>query len=261
MPTKQQRECAADLVERSRVGDQNAMAILRDMRKNALGGNETAQAGFAAAKEYIEANPVDGAEGGPVVFESEAQIFSGDVQKNVDRVLAEARKGETWAVNLLASIRVRARKGFARAKLLWSIFKNSLALSSKFGGESKALPSGITVDVSYPTSFARLLPCGESGMACIVACFIHGPWLTDERLTDLSHAFANHEESDRFAWGVTNPWDETVFVWDAPPKTKACALLGQCVGRARGAQIVASGRGPVSAFHPDVGWEMGEGLS
>lgn len=51
---------AENLVERSRVGDQNAMAIMAGVRKRAYQGNPRARAAFRMLQAYIEANPVQG---------------------------------------------------------------------------------------------------------------------------------------------------------------------------------------------------------
>ena len=48
---------AKDLVVRSRNGDQNAMAMIAEVRKAAQRGSVKARMGFEAIKQYIEKNP------------------------------------------------------------------------------------------------------------------------------------------------------------------------------------------------------------
>lgn len=50
---------AEDLVVRSRNGDQNAMALINEVRKAAARGNVKAQMGFEAIKTYIEKHPTE----------------------------------------------------------------------------------------------------------------------------------------------------------------------------------------------------------
>src|ERR1700723_728530 len=51
---------AADVVVRARDGDQNAMGMIAEVRKQALACNEISRMGFEAIREYIEKNPTAG---------------------------------------------------------------------------------------------------------------------------------------------------------------------------------------------------------
>jgi hypothetical protein len=57
MPTFAQHAAARSLVDRSRLGDQNAMAILDRMKLNAQAGDPTAIEASKAVLEYIKRNP------------------------------------------------------------------------------------------------------------------------------------------------------------------------------------------------------------
>src|SRR3984957_730083 len=156
-----QEEGATDLVLRARAGDQNAMAIIAQVRESAKNGNPTALKSLRLIKAYITDHPVDAVE---QVFQGEADILRGDVTKNVERVVTEARKGERWAIDLLSRIRKRAEAGANRAKLLASIFKSYLAAHSPFAGD---VPSGIEVDVTVPQTGFLCIPCkGGETLLC-----------------------------------------------------------------------------------------------
>lgn len=51
------REAARELVERARLGDQNAMAMISCVREQAEQGNKRARTSFRLLKEYIEKHP------------------------------------------------------------------------------------------------------------------------------------------------------------------------------------------------------------
>jgi hypothetical protein len=53
----EQQRGAAELVERARLYDQNAMGILQEMSKNAASGNQTAVTALAQVKGYISEHP------------------------------------------------------------------------------------------------------------------------------------------------------------------------------------------------------------
>jgi hypothetical protein len=57
MPATDQKQGAKELVERSRAGDQNAMAILQLIGENARAGDPKAQAGLSAVQKYIADHP------------------------------------------------------------------------------------------------------------------------------------------------------------------------------------------------------------
>jgi len=54
---KTQEAGARDVVERSRLGDQNAVAIIRDVAKNAAAGSPKAKTAYAYIEDYIKAHP------------------------------------------------------------------------------------------------------------------------------------------------------------------------------------------------------------
>lgn len=55
--TQQMRLAAGSLVERARVGDQNAMAMIREVGENSRRGNKRARIAFMCLSRYIELNP------------------------------------------------------------------------------------------------------------------------------------------------------------------------------------------------------------
>lgn len=57
MPATDQKQGAKELVERSRAGDQNAMAILQIVGENARAGDTKAAAGLSAVQKYIADHP------------------------------------------------------------------------------------------------------------------------------------------------------------------------------------------------------------
>src|SRR5882672_8039070 len=58
MASVEMQKAAADLVERSRCGDQVATAMIIEIRAAALKGSPKAQIGFELLKKIIKANPV-----------------------------------------------------------------------------------------------------------------------------------------------------------------------------------------------------------
>lgn len=66
---------AAELVIRSRQGDQNAMAMLGAIRGRAKAGSERAKMAFQAVHDYIRNHPV-------------TSSFAGDIDKNVEKITA-----------------------------------------------------------------------------------------------------------------------------------------------------------------------------
>jgi hypothetical protein len=247
-----QEEGATDLVLRARAGDQNAMAIIAQVRESAKKGNPTALKSLQLMKAYISANPVDMVE--PTMFQGEADILRGDVTKNVERVVNEARKGERWAIELLSKIRKRAEAGADRAKLLTGIFKSYLATHSPFAGD---VPSGIEVDVTVPQTGFLCIPCkGGENLLCV--CFADGPLLRQARIDALASTFPSESEGKLFLYGVDHP-EDPVMGWDMANRAKACMIMGQCVGRARGIQSARMGRAPLSVFSHEVARELEPG--
>lgn len=72
---------AAQLVERARMGDQNAIALICQVRDNAKRGNSRAQQGFKALQLYVENNPVasQGTMGEEIAGEVEANQLARQV--------------------------------------------------------------------------------------------------------------------------------------------------------------------------------------
>jgi hypothetical protein len=85
----QQREGAKDLVERARLGDQNAMAILEEMGKNARNGNAKARSAYSIVMEYIRRNPVETVIG---VEESNVLGVLKDPANPIDQLLSALTK-------------------------------------------------------------------------------------------------------------------------------------------------------------------------
>jgi hypothetical protein len=248
----QMKDRAKDLVIQSRAGDQNAMAQIAEVRKAAEAGGERASLAFNLLKDYIRIHPVDSASF--AVFAGEADILKGDFHKNVETIVKHARQGDDWAQKLLASIKQGAERGRARARLLWHAFRFYLKENSIFGAE---ISSQTEVDISRPESGFRLIPCRD-GIECLVVCFANGPLLKRGRLVQLASSFPQDKESQLFQWGVSNPGDESVLNLPIPNRAKACTIVGQCVGKARGIQSARAGHAPLSVFCPDVARELGE---
>jgi hypothetical protein len=55
---------AQSLAERSRYGDQNAMGMIEQIRKNAEGGSDVARNSYAIILQYIQEHPAEGAQVG-----------------------------------------------------------------------------------------------------------------------------------------------------------------------------------------------------
>ena len=72
---------AAQLVERARLGDQNALALICQVRENAKKGNPRAQEGFKALQLYVENNPVvsQGTMGEEIAEEAEVNLLAKEV--------------------------------------------------------------------------------------------------------------------------------------------------------------------------------------
>jgi len=72
---------AGQLVERARMGDQNALALICQVRDNAKQGNPRAKLGYKALQVYIENHPVveQGTMGEDLADEAEVCIIAEDV--------------------------------------------------------------------------------------------------------------------------------------------------------------------------------------
>jgi hypothetical protein len=248
------KEQARELVLRSRAGDQNATAQIVEVRKYAKKGRPKAILAFNLIKDFIKQNPAQqGGKTSSVPFGNEADILRGDFNKNVSLIIDSARKEEKWAVALLTKIKEKALQGSARARLLLQAFKFYIKEHSIFGNE---VPSNISIDVTYPESCFRLVPC-KSGSDCMVACFVNGPLLGKQRIKELCSTFSDEVDAKLFAYGVTHPNEESVLGWEIPNRAKACVITGQCVGRARGIQAARRKKAPLSVFSHEVAEELG----
>lgn len=78
---KKMKLAAAELVIRSRQGDQNAMAMLGAIRAQAKAGNERAKKAFQAVHDYIRNHPVTSG-------------FAGDIDKNLEKITALAKPNQ-----------------------------------------------------------------------------------------------------------------------------------------------------------------------
>lgn len=71
-PQTQLETASAGLVERARVGDQNAMAMLHEVSIAAKGGNAQAMAALQTIKSYINSHPVTSISGEETVADDQA---------------------------------------------------------------------------------------------------------------------------------------------------------------------------------------------
>ena len=100
---------AESVVRRARNGDQNAMALIALVRRNAMSGNPRAQASYAVMQNYVNQNPV----GNPRISGDSAIVSTNDKTPTVKSILL-------FPVNLL--------------KALWTKLK---AILPGFHGECK----------------------------------------------------------------------------------------------------------------------------
>jgi hypothetical protein len=216
---------AGSLVRRARAGDQNAMALLREIGLAARKGADRARVAFMAILKYAKQNPAPEASGGLFGFGGEAPA------------------GVPVAPQALLDTR-HEHKTFSQASLP-PVPRG--ALDQLFDMEA------------FPIVVARVCRY-RNGLGAAAVVLAAGPRLTQQQVEEMAVSlFGSDDASSAFLYGVKHPSDqdrmEVAEELDANLRRPFAA--GQCVGRAVRLQQIRAGA-PFSLLSPAIGWEMGE---
>jgi len=223
-------EHAASIVRRARVGDQNAMALMRQVGKAAREGSSAkAKKAYALMQKYINRNPAEarGAPGTGGLFG-----FGGDVA------------------------------GLPPAPPAGIIEVSQEAPVSP--AQKPSLPRGAFDRIFDPDVFpvVVLRACKyQSGLPAAAVVLASGPSLTKDSVREMGlSSFGSEPASEAFFHGVKNCTDadlqEAGKLFD--DYLKKPFLVGQCVGRAWRLQAIRRPNSRIGLYSTRAGWEMGE---
>lgn len=224
---------AAELVTRSRAGDQNATALLVRIGEEARKGGVQAMRAFQAAQQYIASNPAQefqlGAETALVM----------DPPTAPSTALARYEAGAADPGDGTAITKAREKR-------------------------KPRLPRGIFDRIFHPDFTAITIVRAaqyQNGIPAAAVVLAGGPPLTPPVIREFGASnFGSEESTGAFFHGVKNPG---VSAWQkiAPhlaPPLRRCLVIGQCIGRARRIQQVRQPGSAIGDYSEVAGWELGE---
>jgi phage tail protein X len=152
MASVEMQKAAADLIERARCGDQNATAMIIEIRKAALKGSDKAQVGFDLLKRLVAANPVKPARN---LDGSEAQIG----EEAYEALHMLAHRGPILALAALVALPdMGGEKGITAAAVV--LANGPRVISKRLVSE---IGSGIEEHVYRRCFFYGVKACGHDG--------------------------------------------------------------------------------------------------
>jgi hypothetical protein len=224
---------SGSLVRRARAGDQNAMALIREIGIAARDGvSKKAKAVHALIMKYIERNPAPKLEG-----PDKGGLFGFG---------GEAATGLPPAPQALVQV-VGASSGARQ-------------------GPKPELPRGafdkLFDDDLFPVIVVKACQY-RNGLAAAAVVLAAGPSLTAKRVQEIgASTFGSDEATAVFFHGVKFCTDadlrEAGKVFDA--YLRRPLVVGQCVGRAWRLQAVRRPGSRIASYAPVAAWEMGEDL-
>lgn len=221
---------AASIVRRARVGDQNAMALIRQVGKAAREGTSSrAKKAYALMQKYINKNPT---EARPAPATGGLFGFGGEIPSLAPAPRAGIAKEAAPVAPALPERRVLPRGAFDR------IF------------DPESLPIVVIRACRY-----------EDGLRAAAVVLAAGPSFTKDSVQELGLSiFGSEPASEAFFHGVKNCTDsdlrEAGKLFD--DYLKKPFIVGQCVGRAWRIQSVRRPGSRIGLYSPAAGWEMGE---
>jgi hypothetical protein len=223
---------AASIVRRARVGDQNAMALIRQVGKAARDGTSTkAKKAYALIQKYINKNPT--AIKANATNSGGLFGFGGDVHGLAPAPTAGLISDEPKAVKP----QVDQRKPLERGSL------DRIS-------DPDVVHAVILRACQYRNGF-------QAAAVALAAC----QSLSKDTVTEMGASlFGSEAASQAFFYGVKHCTDV-----DAHQVAKAFDdylkkpfVVGQCVGRAWRIQAVRRADSRIGLYSPVAGWEMGE---
>lgn len=216
---------AGSIVRRARAGDQNAMALIREIGIAARKGADRARVAFRAILQYAQSNPAPVATGGLFGFGGEAPA------------------GIPVAPQALLD--TRHERAALPQRSLPTLPRGSL--------------DQLFDDEAFPIVVARACKF-RNGLGAAAVVLAAGPLITQQRVEEMSMSlFGSDNASAAFLYGVKHPSDQDRMevAEELDADLRRPFIAGQCVGRAVRLQQIRRGA-PFSLLSPGIGWEMGE---
>jgi hypothetical protein len=229
---------AAALVNRARVGDQNAMALIKKVGVVARNGNSgKAKKAFASIQRFLAANPV--ASSGNAPNKGGQFGYGGSVSPTIPPA------------------------------------PQALMDASSFSGERSrepqkqelpTLPKGAFDKLFDPDHFQKIVIAAckyKSGLDAAAVVLAAGPTLSKEDVNTIGMSgFGSEAATQAFFMGVKYPLErDMVRMKPLDPGLKRAFVVGQCVGRAWRIQAVRRPGSRIGLWSPGAGWELGEPFS
>jgi hypothetical protein len=227
---------AAALVNRARVGDQNAAALIKKVGVRAREGNSgKAKKAFAAIKKFLDANPVVG---GPSAPNQGGQFgYGGTVSPTIPP-----------APQALVEFSGESRRVASERP------------------ELPTLPKGAFDKLFDPDRFQGIVIAAcrhKNGLDAASVVLASGPTLSKEDVTAIGlSGFGSEAATQAFFMGVKYPLErDMVRMKNLDTVLKRAFVVGQCVGRAWRIQAVRRPGSRIGLWSPGAGWELGEAFA
>ena len=233
---------AAALVNRARVGDQNAMALIKKVGKIVRGevpGNSgKAKKAFASIQKFLAANPIVGNSSAP-------------------------NKGGQFGYGGTVSPTIPPAP---QALMADSSFMGESNRERQQKQELPALPKGAFDKLFDPDRFQGIVIASckyKNGLDAAAVVLAAGPTLSKEDVTALGMSgFGSEAATQAFFMGVKYPLErDLVRMKPLDGGLKRAFVVGQCVGRAWRIQAVRRPGSRIGLWSPGAGWELGEPFS
>jgi hypothetical protein len=235
---------AAALVNRARVGDQNAAALIKKVGKIVRGevpGNSgKAKKAFASIQKFLAANPVIPGTGAP---NKGGQFGYGGTVSPTIPPAPQALMDTSFSGDSGEGSRSRQQKQ-----------------------ELPTLPKGAFDKLFDPDRFQGIVVaacryrCGLDAAAVVLAA---GPTLSKEDVSGLGMSgFGSEAATQAFFMGVKYPLERDLpRMKNLDAVLKRAFVVGQCVGRAWRIQAVRRPGSRIGLWSSGAGWELGEPFS
>ena len=231
---------AAALVNRARVGDQNAMALIKKVGVVARSsdGSGKAKKAFASIKKFIDANPIVGNSSAP-------------------------NKGGQFGYGGTVSPTIPPAP---QALMADSSFMGEGNRERQQKQELPALPKGAFDKLFDPDRFQGIVIASckyKNGLDAAAVVLAAGPTLSKEDVTALGMSgFGSEAATQAFFMGVKYPLErDMIRMKPLDGGLKRAFVVGQCVGRAWRIQAVRRPGSRIGLWSPGAGWELGEPFS
>lgn len=206
------------------------------------------------------------------------------IEEGAAELMQRARTGDQVAMAQMMLIKDKANDPNApeheRAKkslaALWAYGKaHPIQSDGSFGAElrksaeadrlARLMTSTMGSEEVYPRALVNMAPeIAKNSVSKAVVTLANGPSLLERGVQEplikvIADSIEDPQAREAFALGVKHSDQVAAAAQDLPPQCQAMLRLGYLLGQARKIQAVRLRQTPVSAFCPDVGWELGEG--